>query len=180
MANDFARIRRDIWGDEDWRRLSMRGQWLYMHLLTSPALTFAGVTDWRPPRIAAHASDGDAVDVQEAAMELMQERFVLPDPTTEEVVIRSWVKHDGLLRSPNMTKAFVKAHRATASGVLRSVVVDQLERLRERGAPGCWNLLEELFEQATPLPFDEGVAQLWGNPSENPSGNPSANPSGKG
>lgn len=177
MANDHARIRRDIWGDEDWRGLTSSAQWLYTHLLTSPNLTFAGITDWRPPRIAALTAELAAGDVEAFAQELTVARFILPDVETEEVLIRSWVKHDGLLRSPNMTKALIKAHQGTASNILRAVLVDQLTRLLEAQEKGCWDLLDDLLGRQS-MTFEEGVEALGLNPSANPSTNPSAKGSG--
>ena len=146
MANDHARIRRDIWGDEDWRLLSSPAQWLYLHLLSSPTLTFAGIADWRPARIAAIASDLRATDVNHFAAELIQAEFILPDLDTEEVLIRSWVKHDGLLRSPNMAKALTKAHNGIASSVLRRVLTGQLKGLVERGYEAHWDRLADILE----------------------------------
>lgn len=175
MANDHARIRRDIWADTDWRRLTSSAQWLYVHLLTNRTLTFVGIADWRPNRIAALTADLTASDVDLFAGELIRERFILPDLETEEVLIRSWVKHDGLLRSPNMTKALIKAHEGTASNVLRAVVIDQLQRLAESGGGGCWELLDPMLE-GDPMTFEEGVEVL----SVDPSGNPSGKGSGKG
>lgn len=175
MANDHARIRRDIWADTDWRRLTSPAQWLYFHLLTTHTLTFVGIADWRPNRIAALTADLTAADVDMFAGELIRERFILPDLETEEVLVRSWVKHDGLLRSPNMTKALIKAHEATASNVLRAVAIDQLVNLMDSGAEGCWELLDPMLEGDRKT-FEEGVEILSGNPS----GKGSEKGSGKG
>ena len=100
MARDHARIRLDIWADEDWRDLPSLPQWLYLHLLSSPSLSFCGVTDWRPARIAALALDLQASDVEYAASWLEDGRFILADRETEEVLVRSFIKHDGLVKSP--------------------------------------------------------------------------------
>ena len=66
MPSDHARIRRDIWADTDWRRLSAGEQWLYLHLLSSPTLSLCGVADWRPARIAKMAAGTSADDVEHA------------------------------------------------------------------------------------------------------------------
>lgn len=174
MANDHARIRRDIWADTDWRHLTSPAQWLYIHLLTTHTLTFVGIADWRPNRIAALTADLAAADVDMFAGELIRERFILPDLETEEVLVRSWVKHDGLLRSPNMTKALIKAHEATASNVLRAVAIDQLVNLMDSGAEGCWELLDPMLEGDRKT-FEEGVEILSGNPSGKGSGKGSEN-----
>lgn len=186
MARDHARIRLDIWEDDDWRDLTHDGQWLYMHLLSSPALSFAGVGDWRPARISGAARDLSAARVEEFAVELEVEQFILVDRDTEEVLIRSWVKHDGLMKSPNMAVAFAKAHAAVASRVLRAVIVDQLHLLQE-AQPDLKGWGHEAARRVLgkrSMPFVEGFAALPHNPSlipsRTPSGNPSEPPSGKG
>lgn len=184
MARDHARIRLDIWADDNWRDLTSYGQWLYLHLLTSPNLSFAGVVDWRPARIAAHTAELSGVDVETFAGELEAGEYVVIDRRSEEVLIRSFVKHDGLMKSPNMAKALVKDHAAIGSSILRAVVVDQLARLRER-QPGLkgWAAVEPLLgkrSMTTAEAFDALPRNPSGNPSTNPSGNPSSNGSAEG
>ncbi|MDM8084724.1 hypothetical protein QUV83_08115 [Cellulomonas cellasea] len=180
MARDHARIRLDIWADDDFRELTSSGQWLYMHLLTHPTLSFAGVADWRPARIAAHTRELTAHDIEMFAAELETGEYLVIDRDSEEALVRSFVKHDGLMRSPNMAKALVKAHAEIASATLRAVVIDQLKRL-EIAQPQLtgWNLkeVEKLLKKRSAT-LSEAVAELPRNPSANPSGNPSRNPSG--
>ena len=173
MANDYARVVRSIWADDDFRALSHDAQWLYFHLLTSPALTYCGVTDWRS-------------SVEAASVELEGNLYTVVDRESEEALIRSFVRHDGLMSSPNMAAAMVKAHAATVSRALRGVVVHELKRLQKddpdlRGwaRPEVKLLLRrdgldprEAFDQLPRYGFDL--------PSINPSGKGSGNPSEKG
>jgi len=175
MARDHARIRVDIWADEDWRDLPSIAQWLYLQLLSSPALSFCGVTDWRPARIAALAAELKAEDVEYAANWLEEGHFIVVDRNTEEALIRSWVRHDGLVASPNMTKAMAKAHAAIGSGILRAVVVDQLERLKiKQPQLSGWKNLGDVLRKRS-LTVEEALRMLPPNPSANPSPNPSDN-----
>src|SRR5690606_7289371 len=64
VARDHARIRLDIWADDDFGSLTSSAQWLYLHLLSSPTLSFAGVADWRPARIAGRTAELTADDVE--------------------------------------------------------------------------------------------------------------------
>ena len=173
MARDHARIRLDIWADEDWRDLPALPQWLYLHLLSSPALNFCGVADWRPARIAGLAVDLSANDVEYAAAWLEAGEFVVIDRDTEEALIRSWIKHDGLLRSPNLAKAMAKSHASIGSGVLRAVIVGQLERLRQN-APELsgWQHLGPVLRKRS-LTVEEAFQKLSPNPSVKGSTNPS-------
>lgn len=131
MASDHARVLRSIWLDDDFLDLSIPAQWLYMHLLSSPGLTFAGTLEWRPKRIAQRSKTA-SVDLLEAALaELQESLFVLHDEDTDEVMIRSFARGDGLLKSPNMAVAYSKAFSLIGSRTLRSVAVFELHRLKK-------------------------------------------------
>lgn len=176
MARDHARIRLSLAADEDYRSLTSSAQWLYKHLLISSTLNFIGVADWRPARIAAQTAELTGADVESFGETLQDAEFVLVDGDSEEVLIRSFVKHDELMKSPNMAKALAKDYDRVSSAILRAVAIDQLIRLREN-QPDLkgWNAIGSLLEKPS-MTFAEGFRILYGNPSANPS----ANPLGKG
>ncbi|WP_305780053.1 hypothetical protein [Nocardia nova] len=129
MAREYAPIRLAIWGDDDFRALSPRAQHLYFVLLTSPSLSYCGVADWRPGRIAANATGWSADEVHGAAAELVRGLFIVIDHDTEEVLVRSFVKHDGLLKNPKTSVSMAMAFAGTASATLRGVLVHELVKL---------------------------------------------------
>lgn len=131
MAMDYAQVRRDIWADEDFRELPQASQWLYLHVITSPTISYCGVADWRPARIAALTDDLTARDVDLAAVELEGHHYLVIDRDTEEVLVRSWVKHDGLMGKWNMAAALARTYGEVASKVLRGVIVYELRRLKK-------------------------------------------------
>jgi hypothetical protein len=183
MARDHARIRLDIWADDDFRALTSSAQWLYFHLTSNETLSFCGVADWRPARIAPKTAELSPADVEAFGEELQHGLFVIIDHDTEEALVRSWVKHDGLMKSPNLAKALAKAHAATASAVLRAVVIHELKRLKADWTPtekaDGWSVdeVKKLIRKRSISP-EEGISILSGNPSGNPSENPSAKGSG--
>lgn len=169
MARDRANIRTDIWNDDDFRRLSTQAQLLYLQLLTSATLTYAGVADWRPKRLAALAAGRTPKQTEDAARELEEGLFVVIDEDTEEVLIRSFLKHDGLLQKPNVTKAMVTAYGQVYSLTLKGVIVHELNRLHDKFPDWRGFVLPE-------------VQALLGNRSVNPSelvSNHPSNPSEK-
>src|SRR5690606_16035121 len=87
VAREHAQIRLDLWNDDDFRVLTRAAQLLYIQLLTSATLNYAGVADWRPKRIAPLSGDGTASAVEDAAQELEQGLFIVTDTDTEEVLI---------------------------------------------------------------------------------------------
>lgn len=159
MARTHAAIRLDIWGDDDWRNLSMGAQYLYLHLLASPTLNYAGVADWRPARIAGMSGGTPREVIEEAAAELEASLFIIVDDDTEEVLIRSFLKHDGLLQKPNVAKAMVAAYTKTVSATLRGVIVFELNRLVERFPEWrAFDLKEvrEVMGKGSVNPFEKG------------------------
>ncbi|MFF8817303.1 hypothetical protein ACF07D_04795 [Leucobacter sp. NPDC015123] len=138
MAREHANIRLDMWGDGDWRALSMQAQWLYKLLLTHPKTNRAGVCDWRPKRLAAMATGISAADVEAMATELIAGYFIVVDEDTEEVAVRSYVKHDGVMKQPNMAVTMANDWTGVASERIRAVIAFEVQKLKieQPGLPG--------------------------------------------
>ena len=112
----------------DFVALPSTSQWLYIRLLTSGELSYCGVADWRPGRIAASAVDLTAADVEMFAQPLEDGHFIITDRATEEVLVRSFVKHDGLMDKWNLAAAMAREFTAIASQPIRGVVAHELGR----------------------------------------------------
>lgn len=178
-GKDHARINLDIWGNDDWLELTPPAQHLYFVLWTSPQLSYCGCGDWHPGRIAAKAKGWTAAAVEAAAAELSRELFLIIDTDTGEFVLRSWVKHDGLWRVPNMAVSMANARADLASRTLRAVVVFEVLKCKAREPDlSGWKrdavvtlLAQKAIDPATLPPF---------NPTANPVSNPDVNPTAKG
>lgn len=158
MARTFAMTRVEIWGDDEFLDLSPMAQWLYWNLMSHPDLSYCGVTDWRPGRIVPKASGLTLDVVESAADELAAARYVLIDEGTEEVLVRSFMRNDGLLKQANMGVAVAKAYAAVASRDLRGVVVHELKRLHEENAAWkSWEALAEVTRKRSVDPFAEAT-----------------------
>ena len=139
MAREFARVNMDIWQNLDWRALPPLEQHLYFTLWTHPGLTYCGVLDWRPGRIAAMAGGWTAPDVRASAVALSERRFVVVDEDTEELLIRSWIRHDGLMKQPRMAVSMVNAYACVVSATIRGVIAHEVQRLAaEHPEWQCW------------------------------------------
>lgn len=137
MARDRALLNLAIWQDADFRALPVPAQHLYFVLWTHPGLSYAGVVDWRPGRIAAMAGDWTAADVETAAACLEHRLFIVVDHDTEEALVRSFVRFDGLMKQANLGVSFALAYAAVASAEVRGVIVHEAHKLhaREPGLP---------------------------------------------
>lgn len=121
-----------MWADEDWRSLGLGAQHLYMLILSHPTLTYAGVADWRAGRLAAMTTQNTAERVRSSAAELEGAGFVLVDEETEEILIRSFIKHDGLLKQPKLSVSMANAYAGVASQMIREVIAFELQKLHVR------------------------------------------------
>lgn len=165
MPRTFAHFKTEIWNDDDFRMLPSAAQHLYVVLWTSAGLSYCGVTDWRPPRLARTASDLTAGQVVEAGLILHRRLYVVVDEDTEEVLVRSFIRNDGLMEQPNVAAAMVRDYGTIASSAIRGVVVHELQRLFEEKP--------ELKGWRDAKTGKERGSLLLGNPSVNPSVNPS-------
>lgn len=139
MARDHARVNVAIWGDPNFRRLPPAAQHLYLMLWTSPDLSYCGVHDWRPARLTGMAGGWSRGEVEAAAMCLRARHFLVVDDETEEALIRSWIRWDGLMKQPRMAISCITAYASVASETLRTVLVHQLNAERDREPElKCW------------------------------------------
>lgn len=130
MAREVANVQTALWGSPDWKQLHVLEQWLYLHLLSHPSLTYAGVADWFPKRLAAAGAGINAEKAVELARGLESQRFVFIAEETDEILIRSFLRHDGLLKQPKLSVSMAKAFAAIASTEIQQIVVYELQKLR--------------------------------------------------
>ncbi|WP_225725474.1 MULTISPECIES: hypothetical protein [unclassified Nocardia] len=165
MPREYAKLRIDIWADEDWSELSESAQHLYLRLLAHPRLSKCGVTDWHPARLASKTRGSAAMHILTAAAELVEKQFVVVDVDTEEILVRTHIKHDGIMRSVNGAIGVVNDYADISSPTLQAVVVHELRKLRDRLPDlACWSTAE---------PRAHRVLALLRRPAADPSTLPS-------
>lgn len=166
MAREYARVKIGIWADAEFRRLSADGQGMYFLLITSPTMNLCGVADWRPKRLAALTADRTAADVERAVEELSEAGYVVVDDDTEEILVRSFVRHDGVIKTPNIAMSMAKDYAGVASEMLRGVIVHELLRLRsEEPSMKSWAVASDVLEGPSINPSDIPSFKASGNPS---------------
>lgn len=149
MARNFARIYTRIWHDPEFRALTVEAQHAYFAALSYPELSYVGVMDYMPKRLAALSSGGTERKMTTALNKLETARFILIDRASEELVIRSFARHDGVLERRNMGKATARAFGKVISLDIRSAVISELARLRtESPALPGWHGFAEINADA--------------------------------
>lgn len=131
MARTYARVKVDIWNDDDFRELSAYAQYLYFTLITDPELSYCGVTDWRPRKIAGKSGATLPEALEMAAVELIEAHFIVVCEATEEVLVRTFLRHDGVLQNAKLAVSASNAIAAIGSNALRWVVMHELKRAKK-------------------------------------------------
>lgn len=126
----YIRLQRRLKIDPEFCALTRDAQWLYETLLLD--VDFCGIADWRPKKLAKRAADTTPAVIDRAAAELTSRLFIIVDDETDEVFVRTFMKHDGLFKQPNMCKAMVKAFMDVGSPDLRSMISHELNQIAPR------------------------------------------------
>lgn len=153
MARKHAEIILSIWDDVDFVALSESAQRLYFLLLSQKDLTYAGTLPMRLRRWAKLSRTTTAESVAAALAELDAARLVVCDHDTEEVLIRSFVRRDGVYKLPNLLAGAIRESFEITSPVLRAALADELRRLpAETTGPAPQLTAVALEAGATELP----------------------------
>jgi hypothetical protein len=181
VARGEARIFTSIWDDDAFVALSPNDQRMYLYLVSQPDLSFCGVLSLREKRWARDAR-GLTVDQVAAALARLAEPlpegfgqpFLVIDEDTEEVFVRSLIRHDGIWKIPNLLKSARKDATLVASPRIKVALLDELRRIPAQES-------ESVLVKRVHAEFVAELERACANPSRKgsdiPSGNPSANPS---
>ena len=134
MARTEARIRCAVWRDRDFTSLPLAAQGLYWMLLSQPDVSLAGIVPYNPHKwdhLCGDQATRDALEPLEVTDKVMV------DPTTGELWIRTFVKHDGVLGGVKTRAGMWSAwHNILSPGIRwrfveqmrgRTVTVDEAE-----------------------------------------------------
>lgn len=151
MARSHGKILSSVWRDDDWLKLSANAQRTYVLLLSQPKMSLCGTLDLAERRWGRMARDTSESDINAGLLELQNDGFIVADGITEELAVRSFVRHDlntGRMNG-NLAKGFWRAWLGLESDVLREVIVaevpdDLWAKLEEHAPPEALDLWEEL------------------------------------
>ena len=180
---DFAQIKLSIWNDDAFLDLSNNAQLLYFVLISHPTMNRAGVGTWHAGRLAGMCASWTRQDVERAACELIDGRFIVIDEDTDEFLVRTFVRHDGLMKQRNLATTMAREFAAVGSRAIKGVVVWELRRLYEEH-PGFkgWESDEALalLKKRAIDPSSDPSVYPSIDPSVDPSIDPSVDPYVKG
>jgi hypothetical protein len=129
MARTHGRLKVSIWDDPDFIAMKRDEQHAYFLLMSNKGLSRCGVIDFIPSRFESLAADLTDAKFRAAVAGLQRARFVVVDKRTQELLLRSHVRHDGVFDRANMGKAVGTAYEAVVSRPIRQAIGDELARL---------------------------------------------------
>lgn len=129
MARKYAQIQVSIWSDEDFKALDPLYQHMYFVLLSQPRMNLCGVIDFIPSRIAQASYDLTRAQVEERVAHLDKKRYVVVDEDTSELLIRTFIRNDGLLKMPNVATGMASDYGEVMSQKLRTAIEKELARV---------------------------------------------------
>ena len=192
MARGHGRILTSIWEDADFLTLTQEQQRLYLFLISQPNLNHAGLLPLTLRRWSRKAAGLTPTALDVLLSDLDQARFIVVDDDTEELLIRSFVRNDGVWKQPKVMGAMVSGAMEISSHRLQAALLSEVDRipldelsdeptkLRDRAGPSIRQQVAEHIDnlrrafKGTPTDPRGGASAT---PSGTPSGTPSASPS---
>lgn len=161
MARSYGKILASAASDDALNSLPSDAGHLYWRLVGQPKLSLVGSVDYRPAKWVSYASDWTRERVEAAVVVLEERGYVLVDRDTEELLIRSLTRHDGIpVANTKLRKGLWAAWHNLASHTLRKVAVE--------------NMPPELFLH--PDAPDLAVQMRWSGQTDSPTDYPIGNP----
>lgn len=130
MAREHARIFCSIWNPEsDFVDFTADAQRLFFLLMSQQELNNAGVIPLMVSKWARRSKHTTVADIEKALAELVEARYVLVDSDTEELLIRSHLRRDEVMKHPYMRKSALRAVEQIESPMLRREAAAELRRI---------------------------------------------------
>ncbi len=155
MPRDHARTYTKVWDKPDWRKLDQSAQHIYWMLLSNKDITYCGLLDFVPGRFVDQCEGLTEAKFKASVRVLERARYLVVDRKTQELLVRSFIRHDKILARRNIGHACARALGKVHSQGIRDAVLHELARLWSE-APGLegWSG----FKDYDPIAFDIACA----------------------
>ena len=165
MAREYARYLTSTHRDDDWRALTALQHDAYMATSASETISWAGVAAYVPALLVGFNADlTNERKVEKVWAELANMGYLIIDKRAGELLVRTFIRHDGVISKPNLTKAMITAARKIRSDVILATIDHELTKLHQElpdlaGWRQCLEpsreLFPELFAELFGESFDE-------------------------
>lgn len=148
MARSFAQLQLRIWVDDEWTGLSIEAQHLYLLLLSQEDCGPSGLVPLRPRRWAKLTSNGEVDKTMAALDELDAAGFLVVDPETSEVLIRTFIRNGENYKHVRLLRTALNQAERVESPRIRSALGQELARLPKVVVPVATGRNTKAVEEA--------------------------------
>ncbi|MFC8531892.1 hypothetical protein [Nocardia sp. NPDC057227] len=160
-ARDHGRIPCGLWNSKPFRALSRTAQAMWAQLTSDRDVNNAGVLPLQVAKWAGGCDEMTEADIWRDLTELAKAGFIVVDRDTFEVLLRSHLRDDGLLKHKYIWLNAMKCIRAAASPQIRKALAIELYKLQR---PEATELADELAGEPDPDP-DEMPSESHSDPT---------------
>lgn len=126
MARSYSPLYGSIWNDRDFTSLPSEAQRVYVIAFSQPNISWCGVVPFTERRWASYAPDTTTGYIADAVNVLIDRGYVLLDPDTEELWVRSFIKYGRIVEQKQLHRSLIAAVGAIASPFIYKAVFDSL------------------------------------------------------
>ena len=128
MPRSESRFKVTIWSDRDFTALTIEDQRNYMMLVSQPTISLCGVVPITWGRWESSAPDCTSDALRASFDRLESSRFIIVDYGTDELFVRSFLRHDGVWRNVK-TRAGARAQvKHIVSAMVKTAVLVEMDR----------------------------------------------------
>jgi hypothetical protein len=132
VARSEARLRTDIWDDDDFLARPGREQLAYIFFISQPDISHCGVLSLRLKRWAKKLKYTTEL-LDGVLTGLSETRFIVVDYDEEELLVRSYLRNDNVCKNFKVLKAAESSLKHVASKPIREVIANEIERALHDG-----------------------------------------------
>lgn len=156
----YGRVMSSIWTDPDFIALKPQVQQVYLLLLSSSSRDHAGVLPLTLRRWAKCSAGATTASIEAALNALADANFVVVDWDTEEVLVRTYIRNDGVWKQPQVMRAALRSAADVQSYRLRNAVAAELNSLPGFDLEPVWQEFAKLLEETPNAACAQGSGSL--------------------
>ncbi len=132
MPRREARVQVTIWSNSEFAALSQEDQRTYFLAFSQPGISLCGVLPMTLGRWAGMAADTTTDSLRASIARLEAARFVVADYEKDELLVRSFLRHDGVWRNSKTRAGAMEQLKHIASPKIRASVDAEITRIKRQ------------------------------------------------
>ena len=131
MPRREARLQVTMWTNRDFVALAAEDQRTYLMLVSQPTINLCGVVPLTLGRWARMAPDTPVDSLRASIGRLEAASFVVQDEDSDEILIRSFIRHDGVWRNQKTRAGALEQRGQITSPKILAALDGEIRRLND-------------------------------------------------